>query len=130
MKTFVIIKPDAIGRRLVGEILTRFERAGLQIRQMETRLKDSVWCDEQYRHIQCLGIYKYVNYFMTNTPLIGIILEGHDAVERVRFLVGQKHTPGTIRGDFDDGHRSWKNLVHASDSPGAVDHESTLFFKG
>ncbi len=133
MKTFVIIKPDAVYRRLVGEILSRFEQAGMPIFRIETRRKNEKWFNRQYYHL--IGrlspdYFEEMAAFMVNHPLIGVILKGD--INKVRLMVGATNcfeaAPGTIRGDFGNTN-DYCNLIHASDSEEAVGEEIQLFFR-
>ena len=128
--SFVIIKPDAIRRGLIGEIITRFERKCFSIQHIERRWKSESWALQHYDLVppQVLPI---LVEFMTATPLIGIDLHGSNAIAVIRKMVGATNSsnaaPGTIRGDFG----TWPihvNCVHASDSPQACLRESSLFF--
>lgn len=131
--TFVIIKPDAISRRLIGEIISRFEKRGLSIEYIETRRKTKAWCRKHYDHIllENLDVYHELEDFMADKKLIGIILNGHSAIKAVRAIVGCTNSleaaPGTIRSDYGASPIRY-NLVHASDSEDAVIREFGLFF--
>ena len=129
-KTFIILKPDAIERKLVGTILNRFENKGYRILRIETHWKTEDWCERHYSHLD-FNIYKNVAAFMTSAPLIGIILEGPDAIRVIKNMVGVTNSleasPGTIRGDY--GHTPiHHNLIHAADSIEAVKYEKQLFY--
>lgn len=128
--TFVIIKPDAIARGLVGEIITRFERKGYTIARIARRWKNKFWCQRHYSHVP-ESIYKNNESFMTSMPIIGFILTGEQAIITVRQIVGCTNSlaaaPGTIRGDYGQD-ASCRNLIHASDSKQKVEFESELFF--
>lgn len=129
-KTFVIIKPDAISRGLIGKIISRFEDKCLEIVAIELKQKDETWCQLHYKHLSG-SIYKNLEHFMLVSPLIGIVLEGPDVIRTVRIMVGSTDglmaEPGTIRGDFGT-HPIRYNIVHAADSYEAVDREINLFF--
>ncbi len=129
--TFVIVKPDALERGLLGRIITRFEDMGLYIVRIEKRSKNKVWCRSHYEDINIATIYIGLESFMCSAPLIGIILAGECAIARVRRVVGETNAlmavPGTIRGDFGK-YSGPHNLVHASDSQEAVLREVELFF--
>lgn len=128
-ETFVIIKPDAIARGLVGKIIEKFEFMGLRIKKMELKRKNRYWCHAHYVHITNEEVFKNLLDFMVDAPLIGIILEGKNAIERVRDIVGSVTNPslGTIRKDF--GAEGVRNLVHASDSERNVEEEIKLFWR-
>ncbi len=140
-RTLVLLKPDAIKRALVGEIIQRFERAGLKIIGMKM-----VWIDEEFskkhycEHTE-KDFYKCLEEFITSGPVIAVCLEGINAVDVVRKMVGatepRKALPGTIRGDFAHLSVEWANqkekavpnLIHASDKPETAEKEISLWFK-
>jgi nucleoside-diphosphate kinase len=129
-RTLVLIKPDAVRRGLVGEILSRFERKCLAIDAMVYRTMDATLADRHYaEHLQ-KPFYPPLKEFMTGGPLIAAILSGDQAVEVVRNLVGatdgRKAAAGTIRGDFSLSNQ--QNLVHASDSGISATREIALWF--
>ncbi len=129
-RTLVLIKPDAVRRGLVGEILSRFERKGLAIDAMVHRTMDAALADEHYAEHVEKPFYPPLKEFMTGGPLVAAILSGDQAVEVVRGLVGvtdgRKAAAGTVRGDFSLSNR--ENLVHASDSAVSAKREITLWF--
>ena len=124
-RTLVLIKPDAVRRGLVGEVLGRFERKGLAIDAMVLRTMDAALADRHYAEHVEKPFYPPLKDFMTGGPLVAAILSGDQAVEVVRGLVGatdgRKAAAGTIRGDFSLSNR--ENLVHASDSPDSAKRE-------
>lgn len=138
-KTFVIIKPDAIRRGLVGSIISRFEQERLTIDRIGKRFKNVEWFNTHYEDVlkllrNQLRNEAYLTGFMVftvNAPLIGIILNGKSVIERVRKMVGATNAleaaPFTIRGDFGQ-HSDYRNLIHAADSKEAVEKEIKLFF--
>ena len=129
-RTLVLIKPDAVRRGLVGEVLGRFERKGLAIDAMVLRTMDAALADRHYAEHVEKPFYPPLKDFMTGGPLVAAILSGDQAVEVVRGLVGatdgRKAVAGTIRGDFSLSNR--ENLVHASDSPDSAKREIALWF--
>ena len=129
-RTLVLIKPDAVRRGLVGEVLGRFERKGLTLAAMDLRTMDGETADRHYADHVEQPWYPPLREFMTSGPLVAAILEGDQAITVVRTLVGatdgRAAAAGTIRGDFSLSNR--ENLVHASDSPESADRESALFF--
>ena len=129
-RTLVLIKPDAVRRGLVGEVLGRFERKGLTIDAMVLRMMDAALADRHYAEHVEKPFYPPLKEFMTGGPLVAAILSGDQAVEVVRGLVGatdgRKAAAGTIRGDFSLSNR--ENLVHASDSPDSAKREIALWF--
>lgn len=129
MQTFVIIKPDAIERRVIGKIIGKFEFMGLIVKKMELKRKNKYWCHSHYAHITDKRIFENLLDFMANAPLIGIVLEGKNAISRVRDVIGSVTSPalGTIRKDFDA--KGVRNLVHASDNEQNVKKEIELFWR-
>lgn len=131
-RTLVLIKPDAVRRGIAGEILSRFERKGLTIAAMELRTMDAALADAHYADHVDKAFYPPLKTFMTSGPLIAVILEGDEAIEVVRTLIGvtdgRKAAAGTIRGDLSLSNR--ENLVHASDSPDSSKREIALWFPG
>jgi nucleoside-diphosphate kinase len=129
-RTLVLIKPDAVRRGLVGEILGRFERKGLTVAEMVLREMDAHLADEHYAEHVTKAFYPPLKDFMTGGRLVALILEGDSAIDVVRALVGatdgRKAAAGTIRGDLSLSNR--ENLVHASDSPDSAKREIALWF--
>ncbi len=129
-RTLVLIKPDAVRRGLIGEILTRFERKGLTVDALVLRTMDAELADRHYAEHVAKPFYPPLKEFMTSGPLIAAILSGDEAIEVVRTLVGatdgRKAAAGTIRGDFSLSNK--ENLVHASDSTDSAKREIALWF--
>lgn len=129
-RTLVLIKPDAIRRGLLGEILGRFERKGLAIEALVMRGMDAEMADQHYAEHVDKAFYPPLKEFMTGGPLVAAVLSGDQAIEVVRTLVGatdgRKAAAGTIRGDLSMSNR--ENLVHASDSPDSAKREIALWF--
>jgi nucleoside-diphosphate kinase len=129
-RTLILIKPDAIGRGLVGKIVTRFEEKGLKLAGIKfLRLTDAL-LNEHYSHLADKPFFGGTKRFMQTTPVIAICLEGLDCVETVRRLCGitkaREAAPGTIRGDWAMSVQA--NLVHASDSIETANNEVARFF--
>jgi nucleoside-diphosphate kinase len=129
-RTLVLIKPDAVRRGLVGEILGRFERKGLIVDAMELRTMDAQLADEHYAEHLDKAFYPPLKDFMTGGSLIALVLSGDQVIDVVRGLVGatdgRKAAAGTIRGDLSLSNR--ENLVHASDSTDSAKREIALWF--
>jgi nucleoside-diphosphate kinase len=129
-RTLVLIKPDAVRRGLVGEVLSRFEAKGLSIVAMEQRTIDAAQADAHYHEHVERDFYPPLRTFVTSGPLVALVLEGDEAIEVVRTLNGatdgRKAAPGTIRGDLSLSNR--ENLVHGSDSPESAKSEIALWF--
>jgi len=129
-RTLVLVKPDAVRRGLVGEVLARFERKGLVIVAAEFRSVDGDTADQHYAEHVAKAWYPPLREFITSAPVLIAVLEGDQAIEVVRLLVGATDgrvaAPGTIRGDFSLSNQ--QNLVHAADSPESAKREIGLFF--
>jgi nucleoside-diphosphate kinase len=129
-RTLVLIKPDAVHRGLIGEILARFEHKGLAIAAMRLRTMDVALADQHYAEHVEKPFYPPLRDFMVGGPLVSLIVSGDEAIAVVRALVGatdgRKAAAGTIRGDLSLSNR--ENLVHASDSPDSAKRELALWF--
>jgi nucleoside-diphosphate kinase len=129
-RTLVLLKPDAVRRGLVGEILGRFEAKGLRIVAMDLRRIDAAMADRHYAEHVERDFYPPLREFVTSGPLVALVLEGDEAVEVVRAINGatdgRKAAPGTIRGDLSLSNR--ENLVHGSDGPESAAREIALWF--
>ena len=125
------MKPDCVIRNLMGEIIHRFERKGLQIIGMKmTRLED-VLLEEHYGHLKDKPFFASIKSYMKSAPVVLVALSGINAVKAVRLIVGPtkgyEADAGTIRGDFSLSTQS--NIVHASDSVETGEAEVKRFFK-
>jgi len=136
-RTFVICKPDAVERGLVGEIIARFERKGLRLGQAELRSIDRATAETHYEEHQGKPFFEDLIAFITRSPAMLMIVEGpddagDDVYAIVRNLMGSTNpataAPGTIRGDF--GLVVTENLVHGSDSEESAEREINIFFPG
>ncbi len=132
-RTLVLLKPDAVERNLVGEILGRFEAKGLKIAAMELRKLDADTLARHYEEHKGKGFYAELVAFMSRGPVVALALEGpEDTWEIVRAMMGATNprtaTPGTIRGDL--GTLFTENLVHGSDSAASAARELEIFFPG
>lgn len=129
-RTLVLIKPDAVRRGLVGEIIARFERKGLAIDALVLRELDAALADQHYAEHADKPFYPPLKEFMTSGNLVAAIVSGDQAISVVRALVGatdgRAAAAGTIRGDYSLSNR--ENLVHASDSPESAEREIKLWF--
>lgn len=129
-KTLIIIKPDALNRGLVGDIIKRFENKGLKMVGMKmVRLNDEI-LKEHYSHLADKPFFPRIAEFMKGWPVVVLALEGLEAVESVRLITGEtsgrKADAGTIRGDFSMSIQA--NIVHASDSVENAEIEVKRFF--
>ncbi len=129
-RTLVLIKPDAVRRGLVGNVLSRFESKGLTLVALEQRHIDGEQADRHYAEHVERDFYPPLRAFVTGGPMVALVLEGDEAIEVVRALNGatdgRKAAPGTIRGDLSLSNR--ENLVHGSDSPESAEREIALWF--
>ena len=129
-RTLVIIKPDALHRSLLGEIIGRFERKGLQICGMKMVEMEDLLIDEHYGHHKDKDFFSSLKKYMQSAPVVVMALAGINAVSAVRLLVGPTRgyeaDAGSIRGDFSLSAQS--NIVHASDSPTTAQVEIKRFF--
>lgn len=129
-RTFIICKPDAVERGLIGEILGRFERKGLKIVAAELRTIDAETAGRHYAEHEGKPFYGDLVDFITSGPLVAMVVEGPDAVKSMRSLMGATNpveaAPGSIRGDF--ATEIGENIVHGSDSPESAEREVKLFF--
>jgi nucleoside-diphosphate kinase len=129
-RSLVLIKPDAVSRGLVGEILARFERKGLVIDALEMRTMTPELADQHYAEHVEKAFYPPLKEFMTSGPLLALVLSGDEVIEVVRTMIGatdgRKAAAGTVRGEFSLSNR--ENLVHASDSPDSAKRELALWF--
>jgi nucleoside-diphosphate kinase len=130
-RTLLLIKPDGVERRLVGEILGRVERKGLTIAELELRTVSEKLARSHYAEHDGKPFFGSLVEFITSSPLVAAIIEGPRAIAAIRQLAGgtdpvEKAQPGTIRGDF--GLETQYNLVHGSDSPESAEREIALWF--
>jgi nucleoside-diphosphate kinase len=130
-RTLLLIKPDGVERRLVGEIIGRIEHKGLTVAALEMRVISDELARLHYAEHDGKPFFASLLEFITSGPLVAAIVEGPRAVAAVRQLAGatdpvEKAAPGTIRGDF--GLETQFNLVHGSDSPESAEREIALWF--
>jgi nucleoside-diphosphate kinase len=129
-REFVMVKPDGVKRRLVGETIKRLEQAGLRIVAMKMLQLTKKMAEKHYAVHKGKPFYKKLVEFISSGPVVAMIVEGQDAVKRVRQLVGATRPGeaqvGTIRGDF--GMDIGRNIVHAGDSPENAKYEYSIYF--
>lgn len=129
-RTFVMLKPDAVQRGLIGEIISRIERKGLKIVAMKLIRVDRELAERHYDVHREKPFFKELVEFVTSSPVVVMVVEGREAVKVVRKLMGAtdplEAAPGTIRGDL--GLDITKNLIHGSDAPETARREIGLFF--
>jgi nucleoside-diphosphate kinase len=131
-RTFVIIKPDAVAAGLVGDVLARYEAAGLRAEALEMRSIDGDFADRHYAEHTEKDFYPPLREFMVSAPLVAAVLVGDDAVAKVRQINGAtdpaQADEGTIRADHGTSVRI--NCVHGSDSDETAEREIALWFPG
>jgi nucleoside-diphosphate kinase len=129
-RTFVILKPNAIRRGLVGEILRRFEQRGIKIVGLKFLWMTKEQCEKLYEPHKGKSFYNELTEFMMSGPVVTVVLEAPRVIEMVRHIVGAtdplKAEAGTIRGEF--ALTVTKNLIHASDSVENAAREMSIFF--
>jgi nucleoside-diphosphate kinase len=129
-RTLVLCKPDAVERRLVGEIVCRLERKGLRLVALELRQLDETTAKQHYAEHDGKPFFAELVAFITRSPLVAMVVEGPDAWKVVRTLIGatnpREAAPGTVRGDL--AVELTENLVHGSDGPESAAREIALFF--
>jgi nucleoside-diphosphate kinase len=129
-RTFFMVKPDAVSRRLVGEIVTRVERRGFTIRGMKLIQVTRALAAEHYAEHQGKPFYDGLVEFITSGPAVAMVIEGPAAVSTVRTMMGATNpldsAPGTIRGDH--ALEIGENVVHGSDSPESAAREISIYF--
>ncbi len=129
-RSLVLVKPDAVRRGLIGEIIGRFERKGLVVEAMTLRTMDAELADQHYAEHVERDFYPPLRAFVTSGPLVAVVLEGDEAIEVVRGINGatdgRQAAPGTVRGDFSLSNR--ENLVHGSDSADSAEREIGIWF--
>lgn len=129
-KTLVIIKPDAVVRNILGEIIARFERKGLKIIGLKMITLDDQAIENHYGKYKDKPFYEGLSKFMRSTPVVALVLDGYNAINATRLIAGPtkgyEADAGSIRGDFSLSTQS--NIVHASDSPESAEEEIERFF--
>ena len=129
-KSFVMMKPDAVSRRLMGKILSRFEEKGLQVIAVKLMQIDEDLAKTHYGEHAEKPFFEDLVTYITSSPSLAMVVKGEDAISTIRKMVGATNPLeadlGTIRGDFamDTG----RNIIHASDSPESAEREINLFF--
>lgn len=129
-KSFVMMKPDAVSRRLIGKILSRFEEKGLQIIAVKLMQIDEELAKTHYGEHADKPFFEDLVTYITSSPSLAMVIKGEEAISTIRKMVGATNPleadMGTIRGDFamDTG----RNIIHASDSPKSAEREINLFF--
>jgi nucleoside-diphosphate kinase len=130
-RTLVLVKPDGVGRKLVGEVVSRIERKGLDLVALDLRTVDRELASQHYAEHDGKPFFESLLEFITSGPVIAAVVEGPRAIAAWRQIAGgtdpvEKAAPGSIRGDF--ALETQNNLVHGSDSPESAAREIKLWF--
>jgi len=130
-RTFVMVKPDGVKRRLIGEVISRIEKAGLRIVAMKMLQLTRAMAEKHYAVHKGKPFYDGLIKFISSGPVVAMVVEGENAVKRMRKIAGATNPMdaevGTIRGDF--GMVIGRNIVHAADSPENAKIEYSIYFK-
>ncbi|MBW9140491.1 MAG: nucleoside-diphosphate kinase [Candidatus Aramenus sp.] len=130
-RTFVMIKPDGVKRKLVGEIISRIERKGLNIVAMKMVQISRERAEELYAEHKGKSFFPELISYITSGPVVCMVVEGDEAVAVMRKMIGatdpKEASPGTIRGDF--ALSKGENVIHASDSEEKARREMSIFFR-
>lgn len=130
-RTFTMMKPGVLSRRIAGEILTRIERKGFDIVGMKLMRISRALAEQHYAEHQGKSFFEELVEYITSGPVIAMVLEGESAVGMLRLMCGPTRAleaePGTIRGDYS--MHTQLNIIHASDSAESASREISLFFK-
>ena len=130
-RTLVVVKPDGVSRGLVGEVISRFERRGFELKALKVHRLTRAEAEEFYSPHKGKPFFEELIEFITSGPVVAIVVEGNEAIEVARSMIGPTKAyeapPGTIRGDFGLGLT--ENVVHASDSRESYEREVRVFFE-
>jgi nucleoside-diphosphate kinase len=129
-KTFLMVKPDGVQRQLIGDIVARFERKGLQLVGAKLMTIPAEIAEQHYGEHKGKPFYDELVSFITSGPVFAMVWQGENVVELTRKMMGKTNPkdaePGTIRGDYS--MTVGQNIIHGSDSPESADREIALFF--
>lgn len=129
-KTLVLVKPDGVKKHICGEVISRFERKGLEVEAIKMIQVPEELAKKHYAEHEGKGFFKDLIAFITSGPVLAMVIKGENAVAAVRQINGAtdplKAVPGSIRGDFATSID--ENVVHASDAPEAAEREIGLWF--
>ena len=129
-QTLILVKPDGVRRRLVGEVIRRIEAKGFEIRELRMATIDESLAQKHYAEHVDKPFFGELVTFITSGPLVAMVVEGDEAVAGMRQIMGATNpieaTPGSIRGDY--ATVITENIVHGSDSPESAEREVNLFF--
>lgn len=129
-RTYIMLKPDAVKRHLMGEVISKIERKGFNITNMKMITLNEAVLKEHYAHLVEKPFFPEIVEYMVSGPVLAMIVEGNDVVKGMRFLMGATNwleaNPGTIRGDY--ANSTTENLIHGSDSVENAEIEIKRFF--
>ena len=129
-RTFIMVKPDGVRRRLVGDVIKRIEVKGYEIREMKLFTIDESLAQKHYAEHTDKPFFGELVSFITSGPVVAMVVEGPDVIAGMRQIMGATNpleaTPGSIRGDL--ATLIGENIVHGSDSPESAEREVNLFF--
>lgn len=129
-RTLSIVKPDGVKKRLIGEVIRRFENAGLRVVALRSLRLQKKEAEAFYAVHREKGFFQSLTDFMSSGPIVAMVLDGDQAVQRTRQIMGATNpkdaAPGTIRADF--AQEVEQNIVHGSDSPENASVEISFFF--
>jgi nucleoside-diphosphate kinase len=130
-RTYVMIKPDAVQRGLIGEIISRFEKKGLSLVAMKLMIIPKETAERHYGEHKGKKFFEPLMSYITSGPVTAMVWEGEDAVSVCRNMMGKTNpkdaVPGTIRSDY--GMQTGRNIIHGSDSPESAEREISIFFR-
>lgn len=129
-RTYIMLKPDCVKRKLIGEVISRIEKKGYKISNMKMINLDEKILREHYAHIADRSFFPAILEYMTSGPVVGMIVEGENVVQGMRIIMGatkfEEAAAGTIRGDL--AMSTGENIIHGSDSPENGEIEIKRFF--
>jgi len=129
-RTYIMTKPDAYKRGLIGQIITRIENKNFKITSMKMMMLNKEILEEHYAHLKDKPFFPEIVKYMTSGPVVGMVVEGEKVVETMRKMMGPTDSleaaPGTIRGDFSNSKS--ENIIHGSDSVENAEIEIKRFF--
>jgi nucleoside-diphosphate kinase len=130
-RTYIMIKPDAVQRGLIGEIVSRFEKTGMKLIAMKLMLMPKATAEKHYGEHKGKPFYDALISYITSGPVLAMVLEGEDVVAVCRNMMGKTNPKesalGTIRGDY--GMQTGRNIIHGSDSAESAAREISVFFR-
>jgi nucleoside-diphosphate kinase len=130
-RTFVMVKPDGVARGLVGRIVARFEEKGFKIAEAKLTQLSRETAEMHYEHLKSKSFFGELVDFITSGPVFAMVLEGKDAVQNARSIIGATNpteaAAGTIRGDYATDVAS--NIIHGSDSDENAEREIRMYFQ-